>query len=73
MKRWAAGLLAVAVGASSAFAADLAPTDFAYGLVVETSADDAAYRVPLPVAAASISGRSLARLTSSGSPFRAAG
>jgi hypothetical protein len=49
MKRWATWLLAAAVS-GSAFAADLKPTDFAYGLLVETGADDAAYRVPLPVA-----------------------
>lgn len=49
MKRWATWLLAVTVS-GSALAADLKPTDFAYGLLVETSGDDAAYRVPLPVA-----------------------
>ncbi len=42
------GVLAVAAG-GSALAADLTPTDFAYGLLVEVSGDDAAYRVPLPV------------------------
>lgn len=49
MKHWMMGVLAVAVS-GSALAADLAPADFAYGLLVEVSGDDAAYRVPLPVA-----------------------
>ena len=49
MKRWATWLLAAAVS-GSALAADLKPTDFAYGLLVETAGEDAGYRVPLPVA-----------------------
>jgi hypothetical protein len=49
MKRWPTWLLALAIS-GSAWAADLKPMDFAYGLLVETGADDAAYRVPLPVA-----------------------
>lgn len=49
MKSWMIGLLALTVS-GSALAADLAPSDFAYGLLVEVSGDDAAYRVPLPVA-----------------------
>ena len=49
MKRWATWLLAAAVS-GSALAADLKPTDFAYGLLVETAGEDPGYRVPLPVA-----------------------
>jgi hypothetical protein len=42
-------LLALASG-TAASAAEPAPTDFAYGLLVDAGGDDAAYRVPLPVA-----------------------
>jgi len=49
MRPWAPWLWALAAS-GSALAADPRPNDFAYGLLVETSGDDAAYRVPLPVA-----------------------
>jgi hypothetical protein len=49
MSRSAIGVLALSALASFTSAAELSPSDFAYGMPVITPADAAAYRVALPV------------------------